>query len=80
MADEIVTLTEPQPTVKPAWQSKTMLLNGIGGLITFAALFLPQAMGIQTWIDGHGTEVLLIWQGLSMLLRFVTKDKVVLTN
>jgi len=64
-------------TKKP-WQSKTLLLNGIGGLILFVSLFLPQASEVGAWITGNGALIATIWSFANIALRFITKDKIVL--
>lgn len=66
------------PTTKPAWQSKTLLINGVLGLAAFAALFIPAASGVKALIEGHASEIALGWSVLNMILRTITKDKVVL--
>lgn len=69
-----------EPTTKPAWQSKTMLLNGVAGLILFVTLFYPPAQVVTDFIAKYPGEVGLVWTVVGMALRWVTKDKVVLTN
>lgn len=65
---------------KPAWQSKTLLLNGIAGLIMFVSLFVPAASGVSTWISAHADVVGMVWAGLNMVLRLISKDKIVLKD
>lgn len=65
---------------KKPWQSKTMLLNGIGGLLLFAAMFIPAAAGGQAFINAHATEIGLFWSIANMVLRAITKDKIGLTE
>ena len=63
---------------KKPWQSKTMLLNGIAGLAMFVALFVPQAEGVKVFIEHNASQIGMIWGILNMVLRSVTKDKIVL--
>lgn len=65
---------------KPAWQSKTLLLNGVAGLVLFATLFYPPAKAVTDFISQYPAEVGIAWSLLGMALRWVTKDKVVLTQ
>lgn len=68
------------PGIYP-WQSKTILINGIVGLIAFVGLFL-QAPAAQSgsWIQGHMAEVGMAWSFLNVVIRFITKDKIVLSD
>lgn len=61
---------------KPAWQSKTMVVNGVLGLMSFAMLFWPGASGVTAWLGAHVAEVGMAWSVLGMALRMVTKDKI----
>lgn len=62
-------------TKKP-WQSKTMVVNGVMGVLSFALLFWPGAEGAQSWIGAHAAEIGMGWSLLGMALRMVTKDSV----
>lgn len=66
-------------TKKP-WQSKTLVLNGVSGLVLFVALFLPQAHVVSDFISAHGVEVGVAWSVLNVLLRAITKDKISLVD
>lgn len=55
---------------KPAWQSKTLIVNAV---LALSALFLPS---VGDWVQGHGTEVGLVFAGLNMVLRLLTKKPV----
>lgn len=65
---------------KPAYLSKTMWLNFLGGLAAALGIFFPQVLPLGSWISAHGMEIGLGWSILNMLLRAVTKDKVVLSD
>lgn len=68
-----------EDTKKP-WQSKTIVLNAVLGLLGAAALFLPAASGIQVWITGHAAEIAMGWGVLNMVLRLISKDKIQLID
>ena len=66
--------------MKKPWQSKTLLINGILGVIAFVAMFVPQASSIGDFIGAHGAEIGVVWSVLNVALRFATKDKITLTE
>lgn len=61
---------------KKPWQSKTMMLNGLMGLLAFVALFWSGASGVSEFLNGHGGEIAMVWSILNIILRAVTKDKI----
>lgn len=63
-------------TGKPPWQSKTLLLNGIGGLIAFVSLFWAGAAPVSEWLSTNAALIASIWAGLNVALRLLTKDKI----
>lgn len=75
MADVTV---DPQPTTKPAWTSKTILVNGVIGLAAFAAMFFPAAAGLKTFLDSNAAAIGAVWSVLNIVLRTITKDKITL--
>jgi hypothetical protein len=66
-------------TKKP-WQSKTLLLNGIVGLMLCVGLFFPQVSVVTPWIQAHGAEIGTAWSVLNVVLRLISKDKISLTD
>lgn len=66
--------------VKKPWQSKTVILNAIMALASVVAIFLPAASGVPAWIQGHAEIVGGVWGVLNIALRFITKDKISLTD
>lgn len=62
--------------MKKPWQSKTNVIFGVLGLLSFGALFFPQANEASAWINQNGAIIGAVWSGLAIALRFVTKDKV----
>jgi len=45
-----------------------------GIVSAFAPLYPP----IETYLQGHAVEIGMLWGSISIILRYVTKDKVVL--
>lgn len=66
-------------TKKP-WQSKTLVLNAILGVAAAAALFVPAASGVKVLLEGHVSEIALVWSILNMILRTISKDKIQLVD
>lgn len=62
--------------VKAPWQSKTLVLNAIFGLVAAISLFVPAASAITDYLKSHVEIVAMVWSALNMILRFVTKDKI----
>jgi len=65
---------------KSPFQSKTILLNGIFGFLSFCALFTPGAESIKTFIDAHATEIGIFWSVANVILRVITKERISLTD
>lgn len=65
---------------KKPWQSKTLLLNGVFGVLAGVALFLPQAAALADQIKSHGVEIGLVWSVLNIVLRAITKERISLTD
>lgn len=63
---------------KYPWQSKTIVLNAIMGLVTAVALFVPGAEVVKEFLSAHMAEVGFVWSVLNLVLRAITKDKIVL--
>lgn len=63
---------------KKPWQSRTIVINAVMGLIMFICLFLPQAAVAKTWIEGNAAAIGIVWSLLGMVLRAISKDKIVL--
>lgn len=61
---------------KKPWQSKTMVVNAVLGVLSAVALFMPGAEALAGWINGHAAEIGMGWSVLNIVLRAVTKDKI----
>ena len=61
-------------TSKKPWQSKTLVLNL---LMAAGVLLYPP---LSEWISAHPSEVASAWAVLGILLRLVTKEKIVLSE
>ena len=68
------------PVVKPFWQSKTMVLNFLGAVLALAAFFTDKGGPINAFMSANAPMIAMVWSGLSMALRLITKDKVVLVD
>ncbi len=65
---------------KKPWQSKTILLNALMGLIAIVAVFWPAANAATLFLSAHMAEIGVIWSVVAVALRFATKDKVQLVD
>lgn len=65
---------------KKPYQSKTIIVNAIMGLIAVAAMFIPQANNMATYMNNHASEIAMGWSILNIILRTITKDKVTLSE
>jgi len=61
------------PVIKPWWVSKTMWTNL---LIAMAAFFPP----IQDWISKNPEQMVWVWAGINLVLRFISKGKISLQD
>lgn len=61
-----------QPGVKLPWLSKTLWVNMIMAL---AALFWP---AVGDAIASHPEVAAVVWAAVNMLLRWITKDRLIL--
>lgn len=69
-----------EQTMKKPWQSKTLVVNAVMGLLAFVALFWPGADGIRQFIDTNAEGIAMVWAVANMALRFITKDRVGLSE
>ena len=65
--------TEIIPIPKKAWLSKTMWVNLFMGIIALVAAWVPQVSEIM-----NKEAVIMVFAMINMILRLVTKDKIVL--
>jgi hypothetical protein len=72
MADESAVV----PAGKPAWQSRTILVNSIAGVLIALTPFVPALAPIHAWIAGNPVLIGSIWSAINVALRFITKDKI----
>jgi len=61
---------------KKPWQSKTMVLNAIVGVVSAVALFVPGAEVVTQFLSAHAAEIGMVWGILNIVLRAVTKDRI----
>ena len=66
--------------VKKPWLSKTILFGALTAILGGAAVFLPAAQSLADFLAAHAGEVGMVWGVLAIVLRLVTKDKIVLID
>lgn len=59
--------------MKNWYQSKTILVQILGGVALAVAAFLPQ---VGEFIQEHFAETGAAWVAINTVLRFITKDKI----
>lgn len=65
---------------KKPWQSKTIVVNAVLGLMAALAVFMPGANDVASFINSHGGEIAVGWSILNVLLRLITKEKITLVD
>ena len=65
---------------KKPWQSKTILVASILGLVSALSPFVPALEPVKMWIEGNGVLISSMWGVLAIALRAITKDAVVLRD
>lgn len=68
-----------QDTKKP-WFSKSIILGLVGGLASTLAVVLPQANVVSEFIKTNGAALGMAWGLLAIVFRWVSKDKIQLTE
>lgn len=63
---------------KKPWESKTVWLNFVGGMIGALVLFFPHVQMIQEWITGNLPIISMVWGVLGIIIRAVTKGAITL--
>ena len=66
--------------MKKPWQSKTIFINGVLGLVSFAAMFFERASSVSEFIAAHPSEIGMGWAILNIILRAVTKERLSLSE
>lgn len=61
---------------KKWYQSKTVLINMIAGVALAIAPAMPGGQVVAEWLNGNVEMIGMVWAGLNVALRFITKDKV----
>lgn len=65
---------------KAFWKSKSMILNFIGAVLSVVAFFSDKGGPISAYLSANAATIGIVWSGLGMILRMVTKDKIVLID
>jgi hypothetical protein len=63
---------------KKPWESKTVLLNFVFGLLAAVAMLYPPASSLADMIKAHAVEIGAAWSVIGIVLRLVSKDKIAL--
>ncbi len=66
--------------VKKPWLSKTILMNAVMGLLGVLAMFTPTLGGVGAWLSANAAVIAIVWSGLGIALRLITKDKISLID
>ena len=61
---------------KKPWQSKTIVVNAVLGLVGAVALFVPGADSLRVLISNHAPEIAMGWSILNIILRAVTHGSI----
>lgn len=77
MTDPIQPVPAPSDSKKP-WQSKTIIIASILGLVSALVPFIPGLHVVSDFINAHGAEIGSGWAVLAVALRFITKDAITL--
>lgn len=65
---------------KKWYLSKTVWLNMVGGVALALSAAVPSLKGVSDAIAANAVLIGTIWAGLNLVLRMVTKDKIVLSD
>lgn len=65
----------PTSTVKP-WQSKTVWINALMGIVAALALFFPSVGGVGAWISANASMIGVGWSLLNIAVRAITKNAI----
>jgi hypothetical protein len=68
------------PDPKKPWESKTIVIAAIVGILTSIVPFFPGLSAFQDWINSNGVLIGAGWSVLAIVLRSVTKDAVSLQD
>ena len=77
MVDEV--LPAPMESKKP-WQSKSIMVNAVMGVCLALCAFVPQLKSVADWVQANAVTIGVVWSVLGMVLRAVSKDKIVLMD
>lgn len=65
---------------KEPYKSKTIIINSILGLSMALTPFIPQLAVVKTFIETNAVLLGTVWSVLNIVLRAISKDKIVLTD
>lgn len=61
---------------KPWYESKTILVNLVLGICAALSAVVPQLASVSAWINANASLIGMVWAGLNVVLRFVSKDAI----
>jgi hypothetical protein len=65
---------------KKAYLSKTIIINSIIGLSMALVPFIPAMASVKTFVESNAIMIGTGWSVLNIVLRAISKDKIVLTD
>jgi len=65
---------------KKPWQSKTIIVASVLGLVSALSPFVPALEPIKVWIEQNGILISSMWGVLAIALRAITKDAIKLVD
>ena len=65
---------------KKPWQSKTILVASILGLVSALSPFVPALEPVRVWIEQNGVLISSLWGVLAIALRAISKDAIQLKD
>lgn len=63
-------------TSKKPYESKTIVIGAILGMLGAISAFYPQANQITDWINANGGAIATGWSILAIALRMITKSAI----
>ncbi len=64
------------PTDKKPWESKTLVISALLGIVTSLLPFIPALSVVSDYINSHGVVLGIIWSVLAFGLRLITKGAI----
>lgn len=65
---------------KKPWQSKTIVVGSVLGLVSALSPFVPALEPVKSWIQENAILVSSMWGLLAIMLRAISKDAIKLVD